>query len=171
MSGNDLVYMNIALDEARKAKLEGNLPIGAALVIDGEVIGVGRNNQVTDSNFFSHAELKLVEEYASLIQASHNGGKRIEVFTTLEPCLMCFGTMIHNRVGRIIYACPDPLAGASSVSPPTSWYERRWPQIVNNIGRDESYQLLAEYMLEHSDRWERALQQYEEMQREFKKGG
>jgi len=105
----DKKYMKIALDEARKSMQEGNLPIGAVLLINDEVIGTGRNNQVNNSDYFSHAESMLIGRNASRIKDASKLGQKIELFTTLEPCLMCFGTSVHNRVSRIVYACKDPL--------------------------------------------------------------
>lgn len=157
--------MEIALNEARKAMQEGNLPIGALLLINDEVIGTGRNNQVNNSDYFSHAESMLIGRNASRIKEASKLGQKIELFTTLEPCLMCFGTSVHNRVNRIVYACKDPLAGATTIQSPTDWYKRRWPEIVGDVYRDTSYELFTRYMGEHLDIWENALRQFEEMKK------
>lgn len=164
---DDCRYMKVALDEARKAMQEGNLPIGAVLVIDGVIIGTNRNNQVTNVDFFSHAESLLVRNYARDIRVASKEGRKIEVFTTLEPCLMCFGTLIHNRVNYITYGCPDPLAGVTHIEAPTEWYNRRWPIIRGGVNKDLSYQLITDYMREHSDIWENALRQYEDMRKRW----
>jgi tRNA(adenine34) deaminase len=157
--------MEIALNEARKAMQEGNLPIGAVLLINDKVIGTGRNNQVNNSDYFSHAESLLIGKNAQTIKEASKRKEKIELFTTLEPCLMCFGTLVHNRISRIVYACKDPLAGATTIQSPTDWYQKRWPEIVGDIDREISYELFARYMGEHSDTWENALRQFGEMKK------
>ena len=163
----DCEYMKIALKEARKAMEEGNLPIGAILLINDKIIGIGRNNQVNNSDYFSHAESLLIGRNASKIKEASKKEERIELFTTLEPCLMCFGTSVHNRISRIVYGCPDPLAGATLMQPPTDWYKKRWPDITREVHRDISYDLFIKYMGEHLDIWKNALRQFEEMKRRW----
>lgn len=158
----DEKYMDLALNEAIRAMQEGNLPIGAVLLINGKVIGTGRNNQVSNSDYFSHAESILIKQHASQIKEASKRNEKIELFTTLEPCLMCFGTAVHNRISRIVYACPDPLAGVTNMNPPTKWYGKRWPEIKGNIKRDKSYHLIIDYMKNNSG-WENALEQFKEM--------
>lgn len=163
----DYEYMEIALNEARKAMQEGNLPIGALLLINDKIIGTGKNNQVNNSDYFSHAESLLIGKNATAIKEASKRKERIELFTTLEPCLMCFGTSVHNRISRIVYACKDPLAGATAIQYPTDWYKRRWPEIVREINRDASYELFTRYMGEHLDIWENALRQFEKMKKSW----
>lgn len=159
----DNSFMNLALEEANKALQEGNLPIGAILMIDGKVIGTGRNSQVSNSDYFSHAESLLIGRHASEIKEASKRKGKIELFTTLEPCLMCFGTAVHSRVNRIVYACPDPLAGATGLESPTEWYGRRWPNIERDVERNKAYDLITNYMANHLDVWENALRQFGDM--------
>lgn len=161
----DEEYMELALDEARKAMQEGNLPIGAVLLINGEMVGTGRNNQVDNSDYFSHAESLLIGRHASRIKEASKKEEKVELFTTLEPCLMCFGTAVHNRINRIIYACPDPLAGVTIMESPTEWYKKRWPEITRDVYRDVAYELFTKYMRANLDIWENALKQFEDMER------
>lgn len=99
---NDDEYMDLALEEAAKAMEKGNLPIGALLLINEEVIGTNRNNQVNNSDYYSHAESLLIGRHAPKIKEASEKEEKIELFTTLEPCLMCFGTAVHNRINRIV---------------------------------------------------------------------
>ena len=160
---NDGQYMNMALEEAVKALNEGNLPIGALLLINKEIVGAGRNNQVNSSNYYSHAESLLIGRHASRIKEASKREEKIELFTTLEPCLMCFGTAVHNRISRIVYACPDPLAGATCIDSPTEWYKKRWPEIVGGVQKERAYDLFTGYMEKHQDIWKNALIQFKEM--------
>ncbi len=165
---NDDKYMNLALEEAIKALEEGNLPIGALLLVNGEIVGTGRNNQVNSSNYYSHAESLLIGRHASEIKGASKREEKIELFTTLEPCLMCFGTAVHNRISRIVYACSDPLAGATNMTSPTEWYKKRWPEIVGGVQRDKAYDLFTGYMENHQDIWKNALRQFREMGESWK---
>ena len=104
--------MRIALEEARKAGEEGEVPIGAILVSEGEVIGRGRNRPIALSDPTAHAE----------IQALREGGRRVgnyrlpgsTLYVTLEPCIMCAGAILQARVGRLVFGNADPKGGAVS---------------------------------------------------------
>ena len=94
--------------------------LGSLLLINSQIVGTGRNNQVSNFDYFSHAESLLIGKHATKIKEARKKGEITELFTTLEPCFMCFGTAIYNRINRIIYACcPDPIAGAIHIKPPT----------------------------------------------------
>ena len=77
----------------------------------------------------------MIGKYASQIKEASKRGDKIELFTTLEPCLMCFGTIVHNRINRIVYACPDPLAGPTSIEPPTKWYGKKMASPKKSISQ------------------------------------
>jgi len=104
--------MRIALDEARRAGGEGEIPIGAVLVSEGEVVGRGRNRPIALSDPTAHAE----------IQALREGGMRIgnyrlpgsTLYVTLEPCIMCAGAILQARVERLVFGIEDPKGGAVS---------------------------------------------------------
>lgn len=132
-------------------------------MINGKVVGTGRNSQVNNSDYFSHAESLLIGRYASIIKKASKKKEVIELFTTLEPCFMCFGTAVHNRINRVVYACPDPLAGVATMKSPTKWYKKRWPEIKGEVERDKAYNLFTSYMEKHLDIWGNALSQFKEM--------
>nr|MDK2851668.1 tRNA(adenine34) deaminase [Candidatus Cloacimonadota bacterium] len=106
----DEYYMNIALEEAKKAASEDEIPVGACLVKDGKIIYRDHNRTRQLQSPFAHAE-KLI-----LDQAIANGIKYLtdySLYITLEPCLMCSGMIILSRIGRVVYASADPKAGAA----------------------------------------------------------
>ncbi len=106
---NDLDFMREALAEARLAALEGEVPIGAVLVRDGEIIGRGRNRRERGGDPLAHAELEAIREASAATP-----GWRLEgtsMFVTLEPCAMCAGALVASRVERLVFAAPDPKAG------------------------------------------------------------
>lgn len=106
----DEEFMRRALKEARAAAEEGEVPIGAVVVCDGEVVACARNRRETDHNPSAHAE------FAALVAASQKLGRwrltGCTVYVTLEPCLMCAGLMINARVDRCVYGASDPKGGA-----------------------------------------------------------
>ncbi len=158
----DEEFMTIALDEARKSYERNDFPVGAVLVIDGILVGKGNNTQFTRQDWYSHAESQLIGKHASEIKKASKQLKSIHLYTTLEPCLMCLGTSVMNRISRIIYACPDPFGGVCGMKPPTDWYEKKWPSIEHGILKDKSYNYLISYMISRKD-WEDVLQKFETM--------
>jgi tRNA(adenine34) deaminase len=102
----------MALDQARDAASAGEVPVGAIVVANGQVIGRGQNRVLRDLDPTAHAEIVALRQAARVM-----GNYRLpgcELFVTLEPCAMCAGAMIHSRLRRLVYATPDPKAGAVS---------------------------------------------------------
>ena len=168
MKDKDEFWMKLALDEARQAERLGNLPIGAVLIINDELVVSAYNNQNIDDNWSSHAEVALIRKYGSQIKQAKKQGNLVELYSTLEPCLMCFGASVHNRVGRIIYACPDPCAGATNTNPPTPWYADKWPKIRGNVLRDEAFNLFFNYINKEPEKWLKGVKAFSEMRDSWK---
>ena len=102
--------MAVAIAEARAAELAGEVPVGAIVVRHGEIIGIGNNRALRDSDPTSHAEIVALRAAGKAL-----GNYRLEqctLYTTLEPCAMCAGAIIHARIARLVYAASDPKAGA-----------------------------------------------------------
>lgn len=111
MSEQDLKYMKEALEEAEKAKAIGEVPIGAVLVLNGEVIARAYNLRETEQSATAHAELMVIEQACKKL-----GTWRLEdatLYVTLEPCPMCSGAIILSRVKRVVYGASDPKAGCA----------------------------------------------------------
>lgn len=106
----DLELMGVALDEARGAALADEVPIGAAVVLDGRVIARAGNRTLRDTDPTAHAEMVALRAATQEI-----GNHRLLgaiMFVTLEPCAMCAGAMIQARIARVVYGADDPKAGA-----------------------------------------------------------
>ncbi len=106
----DAAYMGMALDEARRAADEGEVPIGAVLVCDGAVIARGRNAREKAHDPTAHAEMIAIRAAAERL-----GRWRLydcTLYVTLEPCPMCAGALVNARIDRLIYGAHDPKAGA-----------------------------------------------------------
>ena len=102
--------MRVALDEADKGAADGEVPVGAVVVCDSEIIGRGHNRREKQHSPLAHAELLAIE------QASRHLGhwrlSRCQLYVTLEPCVMCVGAIVQARMGRLVFGCLDPKGGA-----------------------------------------------------------
>ncbi len=107
----DIAYMRRALDLARNAAAAGEVPVGAVLVMDGNLIGEGWNRPIGSSDPTSHAEIEALRAGARHLANYRLGGSTL--YVTMEPCPMCAGAMIHGRVARLVYGTPDLRAGAA----------------------------------------------------------
>jgi len=103
--------MRLALDQARQAWAQGEVPVGAVVFnAEKECIGKGYNRTITDSDPTAHAEIVALRR-----AATSSGNYRLPgatVYVTLEPCAMCLGAMLHARIARVVYGAPDPKTGA-----------------------------------------------------------
>jgi len=106
----DADYMQHALELAKMAQDAGEVPVGAVVVKDGEIIGRGFNAPISRHDPSAHAEMMALRDAAQNI-----GNYRLvgcELFVTLEPCLMCAGAIMHARIARLVYGASDPKTGA-----------------------------------------------------------
>jgi tRNA(adenine34) deaminase len=101
----DELHMRAALELAREAECAGEVPVGAVVVMAGEIIGHGRNSPVSSADPTAHAEILALRE-----AARHTGNYRLEgatLYATLEPCCMCAGALVAARVGRLVFGARD----------------------------------------------------------------
>ena len=106
----DITYLRAAITEAQAAEANGEVPVGAVVVHEDRIIGRGQNRVLRDSDPTAHAEIVALRE-AGLTLKNY----RLEdctLYATLEPCAMCAGAILHARITRLVYAAPDPKAGA-----------------------------------------------------------
>lgn len=108
---SDEKFMQVAINEAIKAKEIDEVPIGAVIVLNGEIIAKGYNLRETSQQTLSHAELTVIEAANKKV-----GSWRLEdctLYVTLEPCPMCAGAIVQSRMKRVVYGAPDPKAGCA----------------------------------------------------------
>ena len=106
----DEEFMRAALALAREARERGEVPVGAVLVMDGEILGRGFNQPVGLNDPTAHAEIVALRE-----AGRETGNYRLTgatLYVTIEPCQMCVGAMVHARIARLVYGAPEPKAGA-----------------------------------------------------------
>ena len=107
---DDLTWMRLALDEARRALDHGDVPIGAVAVRDGAVLARTPHRREVDGDATAHAELLAIREASQVI--GHWRLEGVTLYCTLEPCAMCAGAMVLARLPRLVYGAHDPKAGA-----------------------------------------------------------
>ena len=137
--------MRLALREAERALEHDDVPIGSVLVHDGEVIGVGRNERELRQDPTAHAEILALREAAARL-----GSWRVldsVLYVTLEPCAMCAGAIVLARVPRVVYAAPDPKAGAAGSVLDVLGEPRlnHRPEVAGGLLAEESALLLREF--------------------------
>lgn len=142
---NDQYYMDIALDEAKKAFEEGEVPIGAVVVDDlGNIVSKAHNRRENDKNATYHAELMAIDSACKVL-----GGWRLQsctLYVTLEPCPMCGGAIINSRIKRVVYAAKDPKAGAfGSVLNLNAYPLNHKPEVTVGVGEKQSLSLMGEF--------------------------
>ena len=140
----DEVFMREALRLAREAAAEGEVPVGAVVVKNGEIVARGRNRRETAKNALSHAELEAIGGACRAL-----GGWRLwecELFVTLEPCPMCAGAAINSRLRRVVFGARDPKAGScGSVTDLFALPYNHRPQLVGGVLEEECSALLTEF--------------------------
>jgi tRNA(adenine34) deaminase len=102
--------MTAALDQARLAGDAGEVPIGAVVVIGGEIVGQGFNQPISSGDPTAHAEIVAIRAAARAVANYRLSGATLVV--TIEPCLMCVGALVHARIGTLVYGAPEPRTGA-----------------------------------------------------------
>jgi len=107
----DEAFMARALGLAREAAARGEVPVGAVVVLDGQVIGEGANGPIASHDPTAHAEILALRRAGATAGNYRLPGATL--YVTLEPCAMCAGAMVHARVERLVFGAPDPKSGAA----------------------------------------------------------
>ena len=139
----DLFYMREALCEAEAAAADDEVPVGAIMVRDGEIIARARNRREKDKNPLSHAEIKIINDTASKL-----GGWRLTrctLYVTLEPCPMCAGAIVNSRIERVVFGAYDEKAGAFGTMLNLTDYPLFKPTVEGGVLKDECSSILSDF--------------------------
>ena len=136
----DTDFMRLALQEARQAEAEGEIPVGAVVVCNGRTIARAHNLTETLTDVTAHAEMQAITAAANAL-----GGKYLDVCTlyvTLEPCTMCAGALGWSQLGRLVYGASDPRRGFS-LTAPEALHPRT--EVTAGVMEEECAQLLKSF--------------------------
>ena len=140
----DLEMMALAIEEAKKAALLGEVPIGAVIVQNGKVIATGHNLRETDRHALAHAEIVAIDKACRAL-----GGWRLTdctLYVTLEPCPMCAGAIINSRIDRVVFGAYDKRAGSlGSLIDLSKVNYNHQPRLCGGVMADECLELLKEF--------------------------
>jgi len=112
-TGDDIYFMNLALDEAHCADRENEVPIGAVLTCEGMLLGRAHNCPIESYDPTAHAEIKALQSAGAWLK-NYRMPSGTTLYVTLEPCLMCFGALIHARVDRVVFGTADPKVSVTN---------------------------------------------------------
>ena len=157
---DDLELMTAALELAREAAKEGEVPVGCVIARSGEIVGRGRNRRETGKNALAHAEIEAINDACRTL-----GGWRLwecTLYVTLEPCAMCAGALLNARIPRVVFGASDGKYGAcGSVCDLFTMAFNHHPQITKGVKEDEAAALMQEFFrnlrmeLASRPRWKR----------------
>lgn len=140
---NDEFFMREALSLARSAECLGEVPVGAVVVCEGQIVGRGFNSPIGESDPTAHAEIAALRDAARNLENYRLPG--CELFVTLEPCAMCAGAILHSRISRVVYGARDPKTGVHGSVVDLFAVERlnHHTEIIGGVLADECGQLLS----------------------------
>ena len=139
----DIFFMREAISQAEAAALDDEVPVGAVMVRDGEIIARARNRREKDKNPLSHAEIKIINDTCQAL-----GGWRLTrctLYVTLEPCPMCAGAIVNSRIERVVFGAYDEKAGAFGTMLNLTEYPLYKPDVEGGVLKDECASLLSEF--------------------------
>jgi tRNA(adenine34) deaminase len=138
------VYMKKALELAREAALEGEVPVGCVIVRNGEIVATGRNRRETAKTALGHAEIEAIGAACEKL-----GGWRLwdcTLYVTLEPCPMCAGAIVNARIPTVVFGASDDKCGAcGSVCNLFAMDFNHHPQVVSGVCQEEAAALLSDF--------------------------
>jgi len=138
-------WMQKALEEAEKSLSKNEVPVGAVIVLDGEIIGRGHNQPILKKDPTSHAEIEAIRNASEAIKNYRLKGA--DLYVTLEPCAMCYGAIVHSRISNIFFGASDQKSGVCGSCEDLSKkrYFNHKPHITGQIMNKESSKILKDF--------------------------
>lgn len=145
MKPEDEPFMREALSLAEQAALRGEVPVGAVLVLDGEIIGRGQNRPISSNDPTAHAEILAMRRAAEKLGNYRLTGATL--YVTLEPCAMCMGAAVYARIERVVFGALDPKSGAcgSVYSIGIDGRLNHRPRVTAGVLGEDAQRLLKEF--------------------------
>jgi cytosine deaminase len=140
---DDRQFLALAIEQARIGRAEGGVPIGAALVVDGEVVAAGRNRRVQQNSAIRHGETDALEQAGRLSASAY---RCATMYTTLSPCDMCSGAILLYGIPRVVMGENRTFVGGED------YLRSRGVEVVN-LDSQECVELMAEFIAEHPELW------------------
>ena len=142
-------YMNMALDLAKMSLKSEDVPVGAVIVRNGEVIGKGYNRREKDNDPTAHAEIMAIKEAAEAVGSWHL--EDCELYVTLEPCPMCTGAIINSRIKKVVFGAYEPKSGSCSCDSVANLFTLGYnhtPEVFGGICEKDCAKLITEFFKE-----------------------
>lgn len=145
-SSFDVLMMSHALSLARQGARHGEVPVGAVVVADGQIIGQGYNCPINTNDPTAHAEIVAIRQACQALN-NYRLPPNSTLYVTLEPCTMCFGALIHARVGRLVFGTHEPKAGIiiSQMSLPDQSFYNHAIQIQGELLKTDCSAVLSDF--------------------------
>jgi tRNA(adenine34) deaminase len=142
---SDEYYMELALQEAQKAKANGDIPVGAVIIFEGKIVGKGHNQVEKKKDCIAHAELIAIKKAVRTVGYKHLID--CTMYVTLEPCSMCAGALVLARLNKVVFATADPKTGAvgSLYNIPQDTRLNHFVQIESGVLEETSETLIKDF--------------------------
>lgn len=144
----DHELMSLALDQARRAQAADEVPVGAIVVREGAIIGIGYNCPIANNDSTAHAEVMAIKSACLALQNYRLSG--CSLYVTLEPCAMCAGAIMHARIARLVYGAADPKTGAcgSVIDLFANSFLNHHTEVVSGVAAEECGAMLSQFFAE-----------------------
>lgn len=152
----DEFFMREAISLARSAECLGEVPVGAVVVYEGQIVGRGFNSPIGENDPTAHAEIAALRDAARHLENYRLPG--CELFVTLEPCAMCAGAILHSRIARVIYGARDPKTGVHGSVVDLFAVDRlnHHTEVVGGVLAEECGRLLSNFFAERRTKREQS---------------
>lgn len=137
-------WMQLALTRAQQAYAQDEVPVGAIIIYENNIIGEGWNQPITLHDPTAHAEILAMRQASQLLQNYRLLNSTL--YVTLEPCVMCIGAMLHARIGRLVFGARDPKVGATNLIFTQQQFNHRF-EVVSDIRGDECAKILKQFFM------------------------
>jgi len=145
---SDEQFMSLALQEAQKSQEMNEVPVGAIIIMNGEVISKSHNKSISQNDPTSHAEINALRNAANKVGNYRLTGATL--YVTLEPCAMCYGAIVHSRIPRLVFGAYDPKTGVcgSSIKLHEQECFNHTPEIVGGVLEEDCSLILKDFFKE-----------------------